>query len=156
MLGATEQGDDPEFKATANISQPHLPNLNGPQSGSRNKTEGWFSLWPLPSPHTLSPHHPASARSRKALRPSSTELLPALTDFHKTLHPNVHQLGNPHHLIPVLCCDGRSLPVTEHSLSCSLYCPAGWYFCVPTLCKALWDFFPAMLRDLSWEVLTAG
>lgn len=54
--GGHRARDDPEFKARANISQPHLPDLNGPQSGSRNKTKGWFSLLPTHHcPHTIPP-----------------------------------------------------------------------------------------------------
>lgn len=33
-------GGWPGLKAPANPSQPHLPDLNGPQSGGRNKTKG--------------------------------------------------------------------------------------------------------------------
>lgn len=55
MLGAAEQRAGPQFKARANVSQPHLPGLNGPQSESRNKTKG--RLQPLASalPHTSVP-----------------------------------------------------------------------------------------------------
>lgn len=58
--GGCRAAGGPQFKARANMSQPHLPGLNGPQSESRNKTKG--RLQPLasalPTPPSPRPFHP--------------------------------------------------------------------------------------------------
>lgn len=68
-------------------SQPHLPDLNGPQSGSRNKTKRMVQAM-APALPMRPPHSPICLRAECSFWPKRTSIL---SDSHKMLHPGLHQ-----------------------------------------------------------------